>query len=208
MPAVCVHDVPSHFPCERGALAQHRRPYEDISRWRHDRTASESAHLIEQNAAGLDVGHDRGPRLHAQSLQGKKQQQLVGPHDAARGIDYTNTISVAIEGNPEIRLTLEHCGLQLLQVLRDGRVRMMRGEATIDLRVEQRVPPRQARRERTDNGTHGAITAVPYDMPIAGVPAELAESPDVAMSATGTVYLQRVHPTSRAPHGRRIQQPP
>src|SRR6185437_4520534 len=160
------------------------------------------------NAAGLDVGHDRSPRLHTESLQGKKQKQLIRPHDAACGIDYTDPISVAIEGDTEIRLTLEHRGLQLLQVLRDGRVRMMRREATIDLRVEQRVPPRQARRERTDNGAHSPITAVPYHMQIAGDPTELPESPDVAIRATGTVDLQRVHPTPRARHRRPIQQAP
>ena len=65
-----------------------------------------------------------------------------------------------------------HLGDQLLQVLRDRRVRVMRGKAAVDLGVEHDVMAGQPRDQPLQHFSGGTVAVVPDDVhqPVAAVP--------------------------------------
>src|SRR3546814_5378857 len=65
-----------------------------------------------RSLAGLDVADDRRARFLFQHRFGKDREQLVAPDDPALAVDRADPVAVAIEGDAEIELLLQHHAMQ------------------------------------------------------------------------------------------------
>src|SRR3546814_6226629 len=102
---------------------------------------------------------------------------------APRGVHHAEMGAGAVEGDAEIAGRGAHRGLELLQVLRHGRVGVVIGKVAVDALIQQNV---HARQPGDDGGQHLARRAV------AGVPGDLQGSPsrDTGRSEEHTSELQ------------------
>src|SRR5262249_50441408 len=129
----------------------------------HQRLAAEVGDAIEQRLAGLDVGNDRRTGMFVQHRSGEQHHQLVAPDDPPLAINRTNTVAVAVEGDAEIEAVGEHELLEVREVLFNGWVRMMVGEAAVDLREDREVLARKSLDQLFDRRASRAIARVPAD---------------------------------------------
>src|SRR3546814_5516829 len=69
----------------------------------------------------------------------QQDQELVRPHDPALPVDHADPVGVAVEGDADVGPVRPYRLLELFQILRDGRVGMVRREGAVDALVEKDV---------------------------------------------------------------------
>src|SRR3569833_2398725 len=136
--------------------------------------------FLEQHATGFDVADNRGALLPLEHLEREQQQELVRPADRSSRVDHPDAITITIEGDAEIGALGEYCFLQLAEVVRDGRSRMVHGEATIYGCVQQSVLSREALGESTDDRAHCAAAAIPHHTQRRGPCVQLSQPLDIS----------------------------
>src|SRR5438105_1725899 len=99
---------------------------------RHDGASTRACDLVEQYLARLYIRQDRSPRVPIQHIARQYHHQLIAPQDPALRVDDANAVAVSVEGNAEIAALARHGLLQLSQILRDRRIRMMGWKSTVD----------------------------------------------------------------------------
>ena len=104
-------------------------------------------------------------------------QQLIAPDNAAFAVDRADAVAVAVESNSEVEVLLGDERLKVLEVFRNGGIGMVIGKVSIDLGVEAEVLARQARDERFERGTGGAVACVPATRMAESVAASIPSRP-------------------------------
>ena len=127
----------------------------------HHRLAAESADLVEQALAGLDVGDDGGPGHGGQHVAGQDRQDLVAPDHPALPVDGADAVAVAVERQAQVQPALAHHVLQLGQVGFHGRVGVVGGKGAVDVGVEGDMLARQAAGDVFDRLAGGPVAGVP-----------------------------------------------
>ena len=166
----------AHLAGEGRAGFLHLRLDQRVAGFPHQRLSAQFGNTVEQHLTGFDVGDDRGAGVGLQDVAGQQQHQLIAPENAAFAVDRSDPIAVAVEGDAQIASLAAYGVDQLLQVLGDRRVRMVRREGAVDLRVQQDVFARQACRQRHHGVAGGAVAGIPGDLEIAR-PLEVAQQP-------------------------------
>src|SRR3546814_20587912 len=92
-----------------------------------------------------------------QHVARQEQQDLIAPQDARPGIDDAEPVAVAVERTAEIAAAGQHRRLQLLQVLRPGRIGLMTGEIAVDPLVPTDVLYRQPSTAGRTGRPQGAV---------------------------------------------------
>src|SRR3546814_3396887 len=83
----------------------------------------------------------------------QQDQELVRPHDPALPVDHADPVGVAVEGDADVGPVRPYRLLELFQILRDGRVGMVRREGAVDALVEKDVRAGQASHQRSEEHT-------------------------------------------------------
>ena len=120
--------------------------------------------MIEQRAAGLDIGNDRRPLAAREKVFRIDHQQLVAPDHAAFPVDRADPVAIAIESHAEVERLPGDKFAQVGKILFDRGIRVMIGKFAVDLRKEKVVFARQARSELFERGPGGTIARVPADL--------------------------------------------
>ena len=120
--------------------------------------------MIEQRAAGLDIGNDRRPLAAREKVFRIDHQQLVAPDHAAFPVDRADPVAIAIESHAEVERLPGDKFAQVGKILFDRGIRVMIGKFAVDLRKEKVVFARQARSELFKRGPGGTIARVPADL--------------------------------------------
>src|SRR3546814_9323143 len=68
-----------------------------------------------------------------------RNSRIWSPHRMRLGVHHAETVAVAVEGDAEIAVLGAHRGLELLQVLRHGRVGVVIGKVAVDALIQQNV---------------------------------------------------------------------
>src|SRR4051812_29104981 len=121
-----------------------------------------------QRLRRFDIEHDRltfaGAGEHITSVD---DQQVVAPDDLAITIDHADTIGVAIEGDAEVGSFPLHGANQVLEILWNGRIRVMVRESAVALAEQIRRRDAKAWKETRYDKRAGAVTAVENHLEIA-----------------------------------------
>src|SRR6185437_306735 len=104
---------------------------------------------------------DCGARPRLDDVAGEEHHELIAPQDAALAIDDADAVAVAVEGDAEIAAMRRHRRLELHEVLRLGRIRMMSREIAVDRLVEQHMLAGQVGGQADDGIAGGAVAGVP-----------------------------------------------
>ena len=104
------------------------------------------------------------PGWRLQHVARPQHQELVAPQDAALAVDRADAVAVAVEGDAEIAAALLHLGHELHEVLRHGRIGMVRREGAVDLLVQHEMLARQLVDDGTDRHADRAVADVPRDL--------------------------------------------
>ena len=132
----------------------------------HQRIAPAPRHMIEQGAARLYIGDDRGALPVFQSVLRIDHQQLIAPNHPAFTIDRADPVAVAVESHSEIEVLLGDERAQIRQIRLDRRIGMMIGKSAVDIGEKKVVLARQLRGEHFERGSGSAIARVPADLEI------------------------------------------
>ena len=79
-----------------------------------------------------------------QHVAAQHDEDLVARQDLARIVHQADPVGIAVEGDADIGLLRRDGGDQLVEILRNGRIGMMGGKATVDGSVQYDVMARQA----------------------------------------------------------------
>ena len=146
----------------------------------HAGFSAERRDAIEQGLARLDVGDDRRPGLGRQHRFCEDGEQLIAPDDAALAVHRPDPVAVAVEGDAEIEALVAHQRLEIREIGLVGRVRVMVGEAAVDLGVEQVVLAGQQGGQPLGRGPGRAVAGIPAD-PVGGAVEPLEQAIDIAV---------------------------
>ena len=131
-------------------------------------------------------------------LESQEEQQLVGPDDLTVRVDHADPVAIAIKRDSQIRLGRHHREAQLAQVLRNRRIRVVRGKAPIHPLVEKHVQPREAPSESLDDRSRRAIAAIPDYARRCDIPRGRRQAFDIRMRTVFSVDRKiRQRPTTR-----------
>src|SRR5512138_3096101 len=151
-PAVPEEDVAAHLAREDGLLLLHLRLDEAVPRLPHDRAAAALRDVVVEREGALHLADDRGARHLGEERAREEDHELVAPEDVPLLVDRADAIGVAVVGDPDVRLRLEHLRLQVLEVLLDGGIRVVVREPAVHLDEERHDldPERLEERHRDD----------------------------------------------------------
>ena len=101
---------------------------------------------VRHRAAGAHVVEDRRARLLREDRLGQQRGEEVARHELAAVVDEEAAVGVAVPGDAELGLAVEHRVDDQLAVLLQQRVRLVAGELAVGLEVEPVPCDREASR--------------------------------------------------------------
>ncbi len=179
--AILVEDMARHLAGKGGAGLDHLGLDQRVAGLPHEGLAAEPGHLVEQHLARLDVRDDRGAGVPAEQVGRQDLEDLVAVDDPSPAVDDADAVTIAVEGDTDLGPVLRDGGDEMLEVLGQGRVGMVVGEAPVDLREEAAMPARQPVGQRLHGGAGGAVAGVPDDAERPGAVIVLEQARHVAL---------------------------
>ena len=119
--------------------------------------------FVEQDLARLHIGDDRRTGVILEHVFGEQHHELVGPQNTPPPVDHANAVRVPVERNSQFAIMLRDMVLQVHEVRRHGRIRMMPGKRAIDDAVDHMMVSRHARTEHVEDFSPGPVARVPCD---------------------------------------------
>src|SRR5438093_10253653 len=102
----------------------------------HDRSPSVPLDVIVEGLGGLDLRDDGTPGAARQNVAGIHDHQAITPENIPLSIHGPDPVRIAVIADPYIRTGFFHGLDQVLEILHNGRVRMMVGEPAVQLAEE------------------------------------------------------------------------
>ena len=137
VPALAEEEVAAHLAGQFGLGLAHLGLDQRVPGLPHQRAAALAQDVVGQLAGALDVVDHHGARIALQHIGGEQHQQPVREHHLAFLGHHAQAVAVAVEGQAQVGVeALDHLH-QVLEVVRLARVRVVVGEAAVDLAVQR-----------------------------------------------------------------------